>query len=190
MLELLEDADFAHPPSARFHVDGTLEFFPWSYERPEFAAIARGRRGSIGLTGSSHTMDAYRRLPYGWRVTPEGMPTDHWMWLQFLDLAEFRGRTGARLTYLSFPDPAWQTLPEDRRAEVLASWFRRSREPGFTAELDALLRDAIRRAAEEYHLWARTEQLSVETMRATRTWRTRTRLLGVRPLRALLSRRR
>ena len=189
MLELLDDADFAHPPSVRFDIDGRLQFFPWSYERAEFAEIARGRRGSIGLTGASHTTDAYRRLPYGWRVTPEGMPTDHWMWLQFLDLPGFRARAGTRLTYLTFPDPVWRTLAEERRAEVLASWFRRSREPGFAAELDVMLRDAIRRAAEEYHLWARAEQLRVEAMRATRTWRMRTRLLGVGPLRALLGRR-
>ena len=173
--------DFAHPPSVRFDIDGRLQFFPWSYERAEFAEIARGRRGSIGLTGASHTTDAYRRLPYGWRVTPEGMPTDHWMWLQFLDLPGFRARAGTRLTYLTFPDPVWRTLAEERRAEVLASWFRRSREPGFAAELDVMLRDAIRRAAEEYHLWARAEQLRVEAMRATRTWRMRTRLLGVGP---------
>ena len=51
MLELLEDADFAHPPSARFDADGTLQFFPWNYARAEFREVARGRRGSIGLTG-------------------------------------------------------------------------------------------------------------------------------------------
>ncbi len=72
--------------SARFAADGTLQFFPWNYARPEFRDVARGRSGSIGLTGVAHTMEAYRRLPHGWRTTPEGMPTDHWMWLQFLEL--------------------------------------------------------------------------------------------------------
>ena len=44
MLELLENADFAHPPSARFRADGSLLFFPWDYSRPEFRDVARGRR--------------------------------------------------------------------------------------------------------------------------------------------------
>jgi glycosyltransferase involved in cell wall biosynthesis len=188
MLRLLEGADFAHPPSARFGADGTLMFFPWNYARPEFAAMARGRRGSIGLSGVAHTLDAYRRLPHGWRTTPEGMPTDHWMWLQFLDLPGFRGAMGDRLTYLAFPDPVWGTIPEDERASRLAEWLRRSREPGFAHELDAMLRDAVRLAAEDYHVWARNEQLAVEALRSTRTWRLRERLSAGR-WRAMLARR-
>jgi hypothetical protein len=189
MLRLLEDADLAHPPSARFDVDGTLQYFPWSYARPEFAAIAGGRRGSIGLTGVAHTMDAYRRLPFGWRTTPEGIPTDHYMWMQFVDLPGFRGAMGERLTYLTFPDPAWGKLPESERTAQLADWLRRSREPGFAEELDTMLQAAIRRAAEDYHLWARNEQLAVEALRGTRTWRLRERIVGIAPLRALFARR-
>jgi len=189
MLGLLEDADFAHPPSARFAVDGTLLFFPWNYGRREFQEIAVNRRGSIGLTGAAHTMDAYRRLPHGWRTTPEGTPTDHWMWIQFLELPNYRGVLGERLTYLTFPEPVWGKLPEEERATQLADWFRRSREPGFAGELDRMLRDAIRRAAEDYHLWAREEQLRVEALRGTRTWRLRERLVRLAPLRSLLARR-
>jgi hypothetical protein len=189
MLELLEGADFAHPPSARFDADGTLLFFPWNYSRSEFEEIARGRVGSIGLTGVAHTMDAYRRLPHGWRTTPPGMPTDHWMWLQFLELPGFRGRMGTRLTYLTFPDPLWGRMPEDERATTLADWFRRSREPGFAEELDRMLERAIQRAAEDYHLWARREQLTVEAIHGTRTWRLRARFLELAPVRAFLARR-
>lgn len=188
MLELLENADFAHPPSARFDADGTLSFFPWDYSRPEFREIARGLRGSIGLTGVAHTIDAYRRLPFGWRTTPVGMPTDHWMWLQFIDLPDVRCVRGDRLTYLTFPDPVWGSMPEDERAAELASWLRRSREPGFDDELDRMLREAIRRAAENYHLWARSEQLALEDVHSSRTWRLRERLIGIPPLRRLLAR--
>ena len=187
MLELLENADFAHPPSARFDADGTLQYFPWSYVRPEFREVARGRAGSIGLTGVAHTMDAYRRLPHGWRTTPEGMPTDHWMWLQFLDLPGYRAAVGERLTYLTFPEPKWGKVPDAERAAVIADWLRRSGEPGFAEELDALLRDAIRRAAEDYHLWARAEQLRVEALRASRIWSLHDRVLRLVPGRSRTS---
>jgi len=187
MLGLLEDADFAHPLSARFHPDGRLDYFPWSYARPEFRDVARGRKGSVGLTGTAHTLDAYRRLPYGWRTTPEGMPTDHWMWLQFLELRGLRVASGGRLTYLNFPQPVWGDVPDAERAAHIASALRRSREPGFAEEHDATVREAIRRGAEDYHLWARREQLAVESMRATRTWRLRDRLVTSAPLRALLA---
>ena len=173
MGRLLAEADFAHGPSANFGESGELQYFPWSYARPEFAEIARGRVGSIGLTGVAHTLDAYRRLPFGWRTTSPEMPTDHHMWLQWLDLPGLRAVMGERLTYLTFPDPVWGSLSDSERAATLADWLARSREPGFMNELDAQLRAAMRRAAEDYHLWARHEQLGLEAVHATRTWRAR-----------------
>jgi glycosyltransferase involved in cell wall biosynthesis len=189
MLRLLENADFAHPPSARFAADETLLFFPWDYGRPEFRELAPARRGSIGLTGVAHTLDAYRRLPDGWRVTPDGIPTDHWMWLQFLELPGFRAVMGERLTYLAFPEPVFERFPDEQRAAIIERWFARSREPRFQDELDALLRTAIRQAAEDYHVWARREQVSLEAVHATRTWRMRERLTRIRAVRKLLARR-
>jgi len=176
MGRLLENADFAHPPSARLTTDGELQFFPWNYGRPEFRAAGRTRVGSVGLTGVAHTLEAYHRLPYGWRTTPPGMPTDHHMWRQWLDLPGLRAVTGERLTYLNFPDPFWKELPVEERAAALAGWFRRSREPGFAEELDLLLRHAVRTAAEDYHLWARDEQRNAEALRSSRVWRLRERL--------------
>jgi hypothetical protein len=84
---------------------------------------------------------------------------------------------GGRLTYLTFPQPVWGKVPDAERAAVLAGWLRRSREPGFAEQLDGILREAIRRAAEDYHVWARAEQLRVQAVRATRTWRLRDRLV-------------
>ena len=190
MVRLLESADFAHSIPAHLDVNGMLEYFPWNLARPDFVQAGLARKASIGLTGTSHTLAAYRRLPFGWRTTPAGGPTDHYMWRQWLEQPGFRGAMGERLTYLSFPDSWWGKLrPEERRAS-LEDWLRRSREPRFAEELDAMLQAAIRRAAEDYHLWARSEQLTVQSMRGTRTWRLRERLVSVAPLRALLARRR
>jgi glycosyltransferase involved in cell wall biosynthesis len=176
MGRLLEDADFAHPPSARLTADGELQFFPWNYGRPEFREAGRTRVGSVGLTGVAHTLEAYHRLPHGWRTTPAGMPTDHHMWRQWLDLPGLRAVTGERLTYLNFPDPFWKDLPEEERAAALADWYRRSRQAGFEEELDVLFRRAVMTAAEDYHLWARDEQRNAEALRAGRVWRLRERL--------------
>lgn len=187
---LLEVADFAHSISARLDVDGTLEYFPWNLSRPEFVEVGLGRKASIGLTGVAHTLAAYRRLPFGWRTTPDGGPTDHHMWRQWLEQPGFRGAMGERLTYLTFPEPWWGKLPPEERRASLEGWFRRSREPGFAEELDSMLEEAIRRAAEDYHLWARSEQLTVQAIRSTRSWRLRERFVSAAPLRALLARRR
>lgn len=172
MLELLADADFAQPPATRF-IGDVLQFFPWNFGREEFRALGRVRIGSIGLTGAAHTLEAYHRLPHGWRTTPAGMPTDHHMWLQWLDTPGVRFVAGERLTHLTFPDPAWRDVPDADRAATLAQWFERTRAPGFRSEADELLRAAVLRAAEDYHLWAWHERQALGALRTTRTWRLR-----------------
>jgi glycosyltransferase involved in cell wall biosynthesis len=177
MGRLLQDADFAHPPSTRLLPDGELQFFPWNYSRAEFREAGRTRVGSVGLTGVAHTLEAYRRLPLGWRTTPAGLPTDHYMWRQWLELPGLRAVMGERLTYLNFPDPFWKEVADEERAAALADWLRRSREPGFGDELDRTLGSAIRKAAEDYHLWARNEHRNAEALRTSKTWRLRRRLV-------------
>jgi hypothetical protein len=97
------------------------------------------------------------------------------MWLQWLEQPWFRGVTCPRLTHLQFPSQRWGSVAEAERAETLAAWLERSRQPGFRAEIDALLADAVHRSAEKYRLqaWASAEELSA--VYATRTWRLRER---------------
>jgi glycosyltransferase involved in cell wall biosynthesis len=190
IVPLLEDADFAHPATAWIEADGVLVFRPWDTARPEFAWFLRSGKGSIGLSGAAHTLEAYRRLPHGWRTTPAGMPTDRYMWLQWLDLPGFRGVTSRKLTQLHFPDPMWKGVPDEERARILADWFERSRRPGFREEIDALMVEAVYRGGENSRLQARKHEIWLESIQGTRTWRAHEWLTGFRPLRALLARRR
>ena len=189
MARLLDDADFAHSLSVRFFPDGGLEYFPWNFGRRDFQSFTPGRIASIGLTGVAHTLEAYRRLPHGWRTTPPETLTDHYMWQQWVELPGFRAAMSDRLTYLTFPDPFWGTLTDAERAAALADWLHRSREPGFDVELERMLHTAALRTAEDYHVWARAEELALETLRSTRAWRLRERILSLGPLRTLLARR-
>ena len=189
MARLLDDADFAHSAPASILDTGELWYAPFDLARPEFAWHMRSGASSIGLTGAAHTLAAYRRLPYGWRTTPPGYPTDLYTWLQWLDLPGFRGVTSERLTHLHFPDPFWRRLPVQERVIALEDWFRRSREPGFADELHQKLLVAIRRAGENERISARKAELMAEEMIATRTWRLRGRLIRIAPVRALLARR-
>jgi glycosyltransferase involved in cell wall biosynthesis len=185
MRDVLADADFAHPLTARFVDEDELQFFPWNYGRPEFRELGLTRVGSMGLTGVAHTLAAYRSLPHGWRTTPTGMPTDHYMWLQWLEAPGVRMILSPTLTLLNFPDPFWKVRPEEERARVLAGWLERSRAPGFRQALDAMLGESIRTAAEDYHLWASNAQRSYDRVQATFAWRARRRLASLVRRRAL-----
>ena len=90
MAQLLDDADFAHPVSARDPHRRRAAALSVELRPPRVPRAGRTRIGSVGLTGVAHTLEAYRRLPFGWRTTPDGMPTDHHMWRQWLDLPGLR----------------------------------------------------------------------------------------------------
>jgi hypothetical protein len=147
MCRLLEDADFAHGPATSVGTGGELRYHPFDVGQPALVEIARTADVSLGLTGCAHTLEAYRRLPNGWRTTPPGIYSDHYMWLQWFDLPGFRGVGGRRPTHLVFPDPEWAQLPEPERASALADWFDRSRAQGFAQELERMLGAATRSAA-------------------------------------------
>ncbi len=190
MRALLEDADLAHSPHFWIDLDGTLNFLPRNMGRAEFVELARSGTESIGLSGAAHTLDGYRRLPHGWRTTPADEHTDHHMWLQWLGVPGFRGVAGAAATFLWFPSIVWGRIDPSERAATLEDWFRRSREPGFADEFDALTRAAVLRSAEDENLRAQAEKHALAAVLATRTWRLRQHLVNARPLRALLARRR
>jgi glycosyltransferase involved in cell wall biosynthesis len=153
MRRLLEDADFAHSTPAIVHPDGRLEYRPSDLARPEFLALIReGRNNFIGLTGAAHTRSAYDRLPHGWRPAPQGTPTDIHMWMQMTALPGFSGVTARRLTAVHFPDPAWRSVDDATRVDALTSWLERASRPGGEDEIQHLLEDAVRRAAQDFKL--------------------------------------
>jgi GalNAc5-diNAcBac-PP-undecaprenol beta-1,3-glucosyltransferase len=190
MGESLADADFAHSAPYFVDPDGSLSYAPIDIGRPEFQALLLSGWNVIGLTGAAHTLEAYRRLPHGWRPTPPGTWTDLYMWQQFLRLPGFRGRTASRLTHLHFPDSQRRGVPVADRVAELERWSRRIQEPGFASELAAETAELARRAA--VHREARVHELrgTIAAIHATRWWRLRTALATSWPLRTLLARRR
>jgi GalNAc5-diNAcBac-PP-undecaprenol beta-1,3-glucosyltransferase len=92
-------------------------------------------RSGFSLSSGGHTLDAYRRLPYGWRTTPEGIHTDTFMWQQFLDQPWCKCASTARPTVLRFAAQAWDTQPREKRLDALDRWLRRVSKPGGEADL-------------------------------------------------------
>ncbi|MGH7885099.1 MAG: glycosyltransferase, partial [Thermodesulfobacteriota bacterium] len=43
-----------------------------------------GTHKGFRLSTLSHSLDLYKKLPFGWRTTPSSTPTDHYMYEQFL----------------------------------------------------------------------------------------------------------
>ncbi len=210
MAELLGDADLAHSQNGYFDPNGTWHPYFADLASPACRAwVLRPDRNVVSLTGTAHTVAAYRRLPHGWRTTPPGQWPDHHMWRQFLAEPWVRAATATRVTALQFPShvggrDAWP--PEARRAE-LEGWRASLATPSGRAELDEAIRRGVAVAASAEHLrraeleealahsegWKRlSDATGVElgarlaAVEGSRTWRLRSRLLRLRPLRALV----
>lgn len=121
---VLAGADFGH----------TLRFTIGEDDRPraphgldlrvaEDRARASFTRNVLPLSIAGHTLDAYRRLPHGWRTTPPDVPTDRFMWVQFLEQPWVRVATSSRPTALSFKRPRDWTVAQ--RLDVLERWTDR-----------------------------------------------------------------
>ncbi len=151
MYTLLRDHDFGHTlivkpdPQGRFHFHGTIDVSQAEHRR----AVLDGRCG-IPLSMAAHRLDAYRRLPDGWRTTPPEEPTDRYMWQQFLAQSDIRA--GACLlptvVYLRRgKHPGWSTA--ERRDEIAEYFARYCRPGGETAYQAALNRQLVHAAAEQ-----------------------------------------
>lgn len=179
MCGLLADADFTHALPLKVEPDGTLGRWTVDLSLPYFQELLLSGENRIPLSCGAHTLDMYRRLPFGWRMTPAETFTDLYMWQQFLAQPESRARSGTRPTVLVFPSPKRQDWSLEERLAELEYWGGKIADPTWRERfkgdlLDHLVRDTAHVEAE----WA-------ARLKATATWRLRERLIGIPGVRTL-----
>lgn len=146
--EALDGADLAHGFLAQVRRSGALVPIVADLAEPYYLARQRDERkptNYMPLSSVGHRLDAYRRLPHGWRSTPPGIPTDLYMWRQWLGQPGLRIASSQRFSVLSFPDADWRPLPVAERDAELARWLARSADAeGIRALQDLLIADLRR----------------------------------------------
>ena len=140
---LLESADFAHALPIGFRPGDQL------YSWPGHLSLAESRRSMfegqsfIPFSFAAHTLELYRRLPYGWRTTPPDIYTDLYMWQQILSVEDVRVTSGNRLSVLHFPSPPRQHMPIGERVEELEHWAEAMVAPDFVLDLDRQIHEFL-----------------------------------------------
>jgi glycosyltransferase involved in cell wall biosynthesis len=122
MCLLLQGADLAHTLVAAILPDQT-----WLLGRIDLSLAWYRMRllaglGHLPLSFVGHTLAMYRRLPHGWRTTPQGSATDVYMWRQFLADETCRTATEHRLTVLNFPSAERREWTLEHRLDELDRW--------------------------------------------------------------------
>lgn len=147
-MERLQAVDFTQPLPAFIKRDGSMGFYLTDISDPRCTAwhLVAGQN-AISLTGAGHRLDAYLKLPHGWRQPPPGTWSDHYMWQQWFSEPSMRFSTGDRLTVLKFDAHARQDMTGSERRDELTSWLDRSKRPDFAGALNASAGVALRRKA-------------------------------------------
>jgi glycosyltransferase involved in cell wall biosynthesis len=119
---LLANADFAHTVALDVAPDASV--FLWLAAIGSGVQRAHMHRGAnfLPLSVVGHTAAIYRSLPHGWRTTPRPMPTDLYMWQQFLELPGIRVAGSSRPAVFHFADPARRDWTSAQRVAELERW--------------------------------------------------------------------
>jgi len=162
LLAALRRAEFAHALPAAVRPDGSLHAWPADLALPRDRARVLEGETLVPLSCASHTLAAYRRLPFGWRTTPDGCPTDGHMWRQFLEQPWVRAASSAAPTCLHFASPERPGWSGERRAGELAAWTERTRDARWRRKhfrrVGRWTRTAIPRAPGAVSLWGRVRR--------------------------------
>lgn len=145
MIDTIGHRDFVHPLPILIGADGVPVFLPCDLTRPESIRwhMSTTPQNTISLSGVMHTRASYLRLPHGWRETPEGRWTDHYMWQQFFEQEWFTGVTSGRATTLKLMAQGRDDLPPGGRRADVERWWNRLHDPRFGAEWERMVLDAV-----------------------------------------------
>lgn len=199
---LLEDADVAHTLSFGIDPDGTFHVMRQDLARAFHRDVLLGGESRIHLSITGHTMELYRRLPGGWRPTPEGIYSDLYLWQRLLALDAVRAASGTKPTVVHLPSSTRRGWSVDERLAELDRW----NTPGAMAELPQRVLDVAQpdRAGLEEAVWhlelevanlraqrdetvayARRLEAELAAIGASATWHLRGAVLGVPGLRGI-----
>lgn len=145
---LLSDVEFGHTMHVGVNASGEIFVLAADLENPDFRnRMLHELFNRFDFTFAGHTLDAYRRLPHGWRTTPPDFPwIDLYMWRQFLAEPWCRARSAMIPTAICTQTHQRPNLNNRERGEDLAWWRAQSRNSDFR---DSLWRKAIESFARE-----------------------------------------
>jgi hypothetical protein len=177
MGRLLERADLANALPVHIAPDDSVWVDAIDLGVARWRDAVRAGYG-FSLSCGAHTLEAYRRLPHGWRTTPSGIPTDAYFWQQVAADPACRLASGHRPTVLHFWSGNRRGFSIADRVAELERWTARLAEPGGRAELDQRVMAALFALA--------SDPPALRQVEGSTTWRLRRRVLSQPTLARLL----
>jgi hypothetical protein len=136
MTSVLETCDFAHTVQMEVMTNGELFACTGNLNLVSLRQrMLSTKYNYFGPGCVGHTLSAYRRLPHGWRPRPDGMPSDLYMWKQWLsqDWCRFHSEPAPTLIKLGSPQRKGHSITQ--RCHEMDQWVEKIGQPGFQEEL-------------------------------------------------------
>ncbi len=154
LIAALDQHDLAVSLSTALLADEMLSVSGIDLGDPTGRAIELSGSSRVSLTEMAHRLDSYHRLPYGWRTTPAGHYTDHWMYQQWLGESWVRATTVPVWTQLHFPTSVYGMLSTNERAAQQWKWWAQFGAPGWTSRRqEIVVRALLRQSAGVEQYW-------------------------------------
>jgi glycosyltransferase involved in cell wall biosynthesis len=171
---LLTDADFAGAATLLVYGDESVDTWLTDLSDPTDRARVRDDHHDLNLSAMGHRLDAYRRLPYGWRTTPAGFHTDHWMTRQWLAEPWVRAVSGTVITNIHPANSYWQDRSVDDKVALTARYAAHIADEQWRREVwPSIVLDATRNGWNRSKQRERRFETSYQHLTTTRWWRAR-----------------
>ncbi len=129
MEQLLLSADFGHTLPVLIYPEGL--YVLWTdVSSPYYRDYILHVANRVPLSNMGHTRKAYDRLPHGWRTTPKGTPTDHYMYRQILAESWSVAKSSMEPTVIHLPSSQRVGWSMAQRLEELSSYHARMNVAG------------------------------------------------------------
>lgn len=146
----LVDADVAHPMTARVYADGTIGSFFGNLADPRHRRrLLTEPWNFIPFSAFAHTTAAYRRLPEGWRTSPDDVWTDLHMWRQFLAGPACRAASVPVPTVVHFASSERDGWTPGQRLDEIATVAARLEDPLERARLASEVHEAALQSVQD-----------------------------------------
>jgi hypothetical protein len=141
MTSVLESHDFAHTIQMEVMTNGELFACTGNINLLSLRQrLINTKYNYFGPGCVGHTLSAYRRLPHGWRPRPDGMPSDLYMWKQWLSQDWCRFHSEPAPTLIKLGSPLRKGISIKQRCVEMDQWVEKMRQPGFR---DGLMRHLL-----------------------------------------------
>ena len=144
MMNEINNKDFVHPMPMFVRSDNSLFFYKESVTRKySIKRLNEDSRDSfLTISGPIHTYNIYKRVN-GWEDTPQGWPTDKYMWLKMLNLKGIRAKSLLYSTTIKLQAPLDRKISslitKDEQRNQMLYWSEKIKDDNFFNEWNDLI---------------------------------------------------